>query len=44
MSHDSGGIAYVYQLEGYELQFNPCRRRPAYEDGTFQVGADNRCT
>ena len=39
-SHDSGGIAYLYQLEGHELQCDPRRRRPAYEDGTFQAGAD----
>ena len=40
-SHDSGGIAYVYQLEGYELRFAPRHCQLAYEDGTFQAGTDD---
>ena len=32
VSHNLGGIAYVYRLEGHELRFDPCRRRPAYKD------------
>ena len=39
-SHDLGEIAYVYRLKGHELRFDPRRRRPAYEDVTFQVGTD----
>ena len=35
MSHDLGEIVYAHQLKGYELQFDPRCRRPAYEDGTF---------
>ena len=31
-------------LEEHQLWFDPCRRRPAYKDGTFQAGTDNRCT
>ena len=23
MSHDAGGIIYIYQLEGYQLRFDP---------------------
>ena len=44
ISHNLGGIAYVYRLEGHELRFEPRCCWPAYEDGTFQAGADNRCT
>ena len=39
-SHDLGGIAYVYRLEQYELQFDPCYRRPAWVDVMRQAGAD----
>ena len=28
-NHDSDGIAYVYRLEGHQLRFDPCHRRPA---------------
>ena len=28
-SHDVGGIAYAYQLEGHELRSDPCHHRPA---------------
>ena len=28
-SHDLGGIAYVYQLKGHELRFDPPHRQPA---------------
>ena len=38
-NHDLGGMAYLYQLEGHKLQFDPYRRRPAYKDHTFQAGA-----
>ena len=34
-SHDSGGIAYVYQLEDHELRFDPCHHRPADLLGGF---------
>ena len=29
MSHDLGGIAYVYQLKKHELRFNPCHHQLA---------------
>ena len=34
-SHDLGGIAYVYQLKGHELRFDPCHHRPADLLGGF---------
>ena len=34
-SHDSGRIAYVYQMEGHKLRFDPCHHQPADLLGGF---------
>ena len=34
------GITHIYGLERHQLRLDPRRRRPAYEDGTRQAGAD----
>ena len=38
ISHDTGGIAYVYRLKGHELRFDPRRRRPAGTDKSMHLG------
>ena len=38
ISHDTGEIAYVYQLKRHELQFDPHRCWPAVTDKLMHPG------